>query len=307
MASTLNVINGTSSKDTLIGTDASDSINGLAGNDTLEGGKGDDILNGGTGNDKLSGGAGANTYLFDDKWGNDTITLSGALDTVDLSKIHSSVHATMWNTSAHEVSDGTNTIDWIGVVKNIKTGLGNDVVYGDNGDNTIETGGGNDTVDGGRGNDTIIGGKGNDVLSGGYNDDTYIFSKGEGHDIVDEYGQYGIGGTDTIRFDKSVSQKDVVFFENFEGLINNNGDPVDLKVGLADTQDGMIVTNQLPYAPAIEKFELADGSYLTDVDVNLVIQSMASYAVSHGIAFNNITDVENNANLMSIVNSAWHH
>jgi Ca2+-binding RTX toxin-like protein len=47
---------------------------GVAGNDFLSGGSGNDVLNGGPGNDLLSGGSGNDMFVFDQQFGNDTIT-----------------------------------------------------------------------------------------------------------------------------------------------------------------------------------------------------------------------------------------
>src|SRR6185295_472459 len=49
----------------------------------------------------------------------------------------------------------------------INSGAGNDLICGGNGGGTINAGLGNDTVDGGNGNDTLIGGDGDDRLLGG--------------------------------------------------------------------------------------------------------------------------------------------
>ena len=49
-------------------------MKGLAGNDTLQGGDGNDQLVGGTGNDVLTGGGGADSFVFDQRDGDDRIT-----------------------------------------------------------------------------------------------------------------------------------------------------------------------------------------------------------------------------------------
>ncbi|WP_159784338.1 calcium-binding protein [Sodalinema gerasimenkoae] len=70
--------------------------------------------------------------------------------------------------------------------------LGNDVVNGTEGDDTIASGGsneiifgteGNDTLAGSNGNDIILGNTGNDIINGGNGDD--ILAGGEGNDILD--------------------------------------------------------------------------------------------------------------------------
>ena len=43
---------------------------------------------------------------------------------------------------------------------------------------------GNDTIDGGGGNDTINGGAGDDDLTGGAGIDTFVFTPGNGSDVI---------------------------------------------------------------------------------------------------------------------------
>jgi len=73
----------------------------------------------------------------------------------------------------------------------INSGAGNDLICGGNGGGTMNAGLGDDTVDGGNGNDTLIGGDGNDHLFGGNGNDT--LTGGTGADSFD-----GGGGTDTV-------------------------------------------------------------------------------------------------------------
>jgi RTX calcium-binding nonapeptide repeat (4 copies)/Calx-beta domain len=73
----------------------------------------------------------------------------------------------------------------------INSGAGNDLICGGNGGGTINAGLGNDTVDGGNGTDTLIGGDGDDRLIGGNGNDT--MTGGIGADFFD-----GGGGTDTV-------------------------------------------------------------------------------------------------------------
>ncbi len=83
-------------------------------------------------------------------------------------------------------------------------GAGNDLVSGGDGDDDLFGGAGDDTLSGGAGQDYILGGEGDDVLEGGDGDDVltggagddtlrgglgndiYHFSRGDGHDTIDE-------------------------------------------------------------------------------------------------------------------------
>ncbi|WP_172127630.1 hypothetical protein [Campylobacter sp. RM16192] len=61
---------------------------------------------------------------------------------------------------------------------------GRDILEGAGGDDTLDGGDGSDKILGGDGNDTVIGGRGNDRLEGGDWDDRYVFSKGDGVDVI---------------------------------------------------------------------------------------------------------------------------
>ena len=65
--------------------------------------------------------------------------------------------------------------------------------------------------------DTLEGGKGNDTLRGYLGDDIYIFNRGDGQDIIDDYGRHGNNknyhnaGNDTLKFGDGVVADDVIF------------------------------------------------------------------------------------------------
>ncbi len=103
-------LNGGKGRDRLEGEAGDDTLDGLGGLDNLRGGKGNDKLDGGLGNDLLTGGKGrdtldggrdddeltgsseADTFVFADGHGNDTITDFDALDdaeVIDLSAVTS--------------------------------------------------------------------------------------------------------------------------------------------------------------------------------------------------------------------------
>ncbi|MBC6437903.1 MAG: hypothetical protein GDA52_07160 [Rhodobacteraceae bacterium] len=57
----------------ITGTDASDTLTGSSGRDVINDGAGNDLLTGGLGDGTLSGGEGADTFVFRDGHGSDTI------------------------------------------------------------------------------------------------------------------------------------------------------------------------------------------------------------------------------------------
>jgi Ca2+-binding RTX toxin-like protein len=165
----------------------------------------------------------------------------------------------------------------------------------------VSGGQGNDQLYGGDGNDTLIGGSGNDILSGSEGSDHYLFEKGDGHDQVVEAitGFCWWGGTsndeDIIRFGDGIHKEDVALLSRWGSL--------QIGYGLGDQVD---VLPSVFGQTGIERIELADGSYLTDADVNQLIQQMAAFAVDEGIAMNSLNDVRNNQELMTLVANSWH-
>lgn len=80
--------NGANGDDVLFGGSGDDFLSGDQGNDKLNGGSGADDLAGGRGRDVLTGGADADTFIFANNGGNDTITdFEDGLDQIDLSAI----------------------------------------------------------------------------------------------------------------------------------------------------------------------------------------------------------------------------
>ena len=121
-------------------------------------------------------------------------------------------------------------------------GEGNDAIYGEAGDDILHGQGGNDTIYGGDGNDKLYGGWGNDTLIGGKGDDylkgsdssystrgnsTYIFSLGDGKDIIDNAGGYNSWDTDVIKFTDVNSNEVSYRGENNDLIIEyGNGDSI---------------------------------------------------------------------------------
>ena len=139
----------------ILGGSANDSLYGGSGKDTLLGNAGDDKLYGQNGNDSLVGGDGKDT-------------LSGGADDDKL-------YGQNGNDSLVG-GDGKDTLSG---------GAGNDKLYGNSG---------NDSLVGGDGKDTLSGGAGNDKLWGNSGADTFIYSDGDGNDII-----YGFENNDLLQ------------------------------------------------------------------------------------------------------------
>jgi len=196
-------VDASNNSDVVWGTTDNNVINGNGGNDDLYGLAGDDILNGGSGNDyfrpdagddTVNGGDGDDTInaQFDDAFGIDTVHGDAGNDTItgngfgryygdaDNDTFYVGSGAYVFDGGSGEDSlnaaastanltinleDGTsNVADFIFGIENVKTGSGNDVVYGNSVANVIETGDGNDRIYGDLGADTLIGGAGTDAV-----------------------------------------------------------------------------------------------------------------------------------------------
>jgi VCBS repeat-containing protein len=189
----------------------------------------------------------------------------------------------------------------------------NDTLYGDNGNDTLSGEAGNDKLFGGKGNDTLSGGEGNDLLSGGEGtnflsgssgNDTYLFRKGANNTTINEnvfgFNLFGRwigqnGGNDTIAFGEGITKDDISFLMKGSDLLLQYGD-----------SEFITIQNQKNEGNRIEKMELNDGSYLTNTDMDKIIQQLSAYSKDHGFHLTNNTQIQNNQALMNIVASGWH-
>jgi Ca2+-binding RTX toxin-like protein len=151
---------------------------GTAGNDTLMGGGAADTLAGGAGTDLLTGGSGDDLYVIDGKAA--IVEQSdGGTDAVQ-SSISYTLPTYVENltlTGAKAVSGQGNASD------NAITG--NDAanqLIGRQGDDVLSGHGGADTLNGGQGTDHLFGGAGADV---------FVFAKGDGADVIHDFGLNG--------------------------------------------------------------------------------------------------------------------
>ena len=207
----------TTGNDTITGFYADDTLSGGAGNDTLNAGYGNDTLRGGTGDDVLNGEYGDDTYVWARGDGNDTIAEANyGTDTLILDAVlpgHVSVSRTSVTgvaltiaESAPGAGDGgritLNDISGSSSATGIET-----VKFADGTTWTsaqlrafaLATGAttGNDVISGFIVNDTLTGGTGNDTLDGAGGNDTFVWSRGDGNDIIAETG-YRTGTLDRL-------------------------------------------------------------------------------------------------------------
>jgi hypothetical protein len=146
---------------------------------------------------------------------------------------------------------------------------------------------------GNAGNNRLSGGLGNDLLSGGAGDDSYVFTLGDGQDIVTND---DITGFDRILFGSAVDSTSAVLFRS--------GD--DLEIGYGPSDWVTVSRFFIDEAARVDEVNLADGNYLTDVDINQIIQDMAAYAITEGISLNSVDDVKQQEPLMAMIADSWH-
>lgn len=163
----------------------------------------------------------------------------------------------------------------------------NDVIYGNDGNDKLHGGDGDDMIIGESGNDNLYGdnynpnswsspwtGIGDDVLNGGIGDDslnggdgndTYVFGVGDGQDTIEE-----VGGAD----------KALLGHGEFATIFQRNNN--DLQISVAGSTDSVLVKYWYSNdGYKIERFESADGDYITHIQVDQLIQAMASFSASN--------------------------
>jgi len=66
----------------------------------------------------------------------------------------------------------------------------------------------------------------------------------------------------------------------------------------------LTILNQTTSETKIERLELDNNKYLTDSDVNTIIQQMSAYASSNSISFTSLSNVKASADLVNIIATA---
>ncbi len=324
--------------DALIGATGNDRLYGGKGDDLLFGGEGNDILEGETGSDTYYFNIGDGQDTIDDYSKKDStdvdkiifgkdITLENISMTRDkydlilqvnesdsikvkywfgsdnrnkIEQIEFADHTTLSIDDVKsmivlEGTDGNNTLKGLDSLDDIIYAFGGkDRLYGYEGDDFLSGGSGKDKLYGAQGDDTLVGGEGDDKLDGYKGSDTYIFNQGDGNDTITDYSKKYSDDIDKIVFGEDITKDDISFIMKRGDLLIQYGDNDTIKVKDQDS-----TRNQ------IELIELSDGNYLTNDDIDLVIQQINSYGQDNGMYHINNNDIQNNQDLMNIVSSAW--
>ncbi len=173
-------IYGNGGNDILIGSKFIDFIAGGGGNDTIYGGDGDDMIDGGAKDDLIFGGGG-HDLIFG---GVGSSSASGVECELQTAAAGSSYFTKGGSGDDIIYGDGPNYPDDLDYTDDvgkeypdddgndcINAGSGEDVVYGQGGDDTILGGNHADDLNGGSGHDHIFGGWHTDTCTGGGGDD----------------------------------------------------------------------------------------------------------------------------------------
>ncbi len=188
----------------LVGGAGNDSLTGSTDNNIIQGGAGNDTLVGGTGNDTIDGGAGSDLAQFSGSQASyrigvrDGVVLISGADGVDQ---FVNVESFQWGEAASVSLAAVEALDTglvyvsldggtgrfvlpdpytgpvPGLVNQLLTGPGNDVVLGTETADFINAGTGDDAIDGGAGNDVIDGGTGSNFVTGGAGVDTFFIDR----------------------------------------------------------------------------------------------------------------------------------
>lgn len=251
---------------------------GTNGVDTLTGSNGDDILIGLAGSDTLIGGAGNDVYYVEGDYETYQRSFDQVIEDANGGNdtVYSEANAYLLGDNIENlvILDSAETYSYEGLIYGNGNGLANVIVghaglddlNGDAGDDYIDGGAGNDSITGDDGHDILIGGPGDDDLTGGghstfdaggkdrleggsgedylegyFGDDTYVFGRGDGHDIVADFGTND--DIDVIEFKAGVLPSDVIltYAREWNGYYRTEIDNIYLTI--ADTGDSLLLFN----------------------------------------------------------------
>lgn len=161
----------------------------------------------------------------------------------------------------------------------ISGGAGNDTLLGNGGDDTLVGGEGNDSLNGGVGADRFDGGPGDDLLSSdattdnrfvpiNNGDDTFVFGRGYGHDVAQDFNPVTTPSTDRIVL-KDLLPADVALGRGDSGTMVSLSGDTDLLIRVRGSDDHLRVLNffDADARSWIEHLEFADGSRWTRDEV----------------------------------------
>lgn len=231
----------------------------------------DNVLNGllNPAGNTLAGGAGDDTYVMGS---GDTVveTAGGGTDTV-----HSLLTFTLGSNVEHLMLTGSGAVNGTG------NSLNNQLI-GNNAGNVLT---------GAAGDDTLRGREGHDTLNGGGDNDTYLFSRGDGRDLVRD----SSGTTDRLLYDSTIDPLDLVISRQANDLqlaIHGSADQVTVKDWYRSGNN------------RIETIEAGDGQVLLSAQVDQLIQAMASFSAQTGLTWDQAID-QRPQEVQAVLAASW--
>ena len=239
------------------GDDSDNNFKSGSGRDHLYGGGGNDVLDGGKGDDYLQGDHGDDTYIFRSGYGNDVISESSGNNTVKIYDYSADQMVTTRNAQNDLIIKFKNSEDTLTITRFFDFNSNRDFNFEfENGTvigqhdmpvhNSLITGTDeNNYLNGTEINDIIDGGLGNDSLNGFGGEDTYIFGRGYGEDMINEWSS-----------DHSfVDLKDI----NSDAVTVSDQWGSNLLISVNDSEDVLTVSN-FKWGQASYTFRFADGA-----------------------------------------------
>ncbi len=251
---------------------------GTAFDDVLIGNASDNTLDGGTGYDLLQGGTSDDTYIFGQGYGQDIISDTSGTNRIIMRDYGVAQASALrfddrQNDLVLRFADGDELIVpfyFNRTTANIAEILFEDGVVWTRTDvllalETARDPAADESIIGTTGNDTLVGNEGDDVLSGGIGNDRYIFTRGDGRDVIEDNGR----GTDTIEL-RGYGRDDLI-------LSNRVNAPDTLIIRFDGTDDEIVLVNALltTSADKIESivFTNGDASFDTAALRKLVVEN----------------------------------
>ena len=263
-----NVVTGTDSAEQLVGTGGIDLLQGLAGNDQLFGLSGNDWLVAGDGADYLDGGAGDDVQLGEA--GDDQLGGDAGNDTL-IGGTGNDIYVYRPGSGADTINNSDGGTDWLIFTDDITADR---LTYLQSDDDLIVR------IDGNEQTQVTV--------------SNWFADTGNQLAYIQPAGGYGISAAN-INALFGPQQSSSALFST---------------AAFAAAEDGANLTS-LAGARADDPVDsaasllLANGSTMTDADINQIIQEMSAYGTAEGIAMDSLADVRQNEELMTIVASGW--
>ncbi|AHE48321.1 asx product [Aeromonas hydrophila 4AK4] len=275
-------------------------VSNLPGTDRLDGGAGDDIL---FGDAVRFTGINGEGYAAIKQYVAGKLGAGSVAD----AQVHSYIrdHASEFDqSSANDKGDtlyggdGNDILFGQGGDDFLYGGAGNDILFGGSGNDTLYGESGSDVLSGGSGNDTLYGGTGNDILSGGLGNDILI--GGVGDDILK-----GDAGSDTFTWLKGDTEAGKVAKDYVVDFSKSEGDKLDL----SDLLDSDGSKNQSSLKSLLSVFQDSEGVHLqvkessaapVTQEIVLVNHTFDTLTGGSGSTANQVIDYMLNNNLLDI-------